>query len=42
MNGVKDVLADAIAKLYADAPIVGDPDLLDYAGNIDRGVSRGA
>ena len=31
MNAVKEVLADAITSLYADAPIVGDPDLLDYA-----------
>jgi len=37
MDGVKGTLAEAIANLYADAPIIGDPDLLDY-----REVSRGA
>jgi len=41
MNSVKQALAEAIANLYADAPIIGDPDLLDYQNN-DRGVSRGA
>jgi type III restriction enzyme len=37
MLGVRDRLSEAIASLYADAPIVGDPDLLDY----DE-VTRGA
>lgn len=31
MNGVRERLAQAIDLLYADGPIVGDPDLLDYA-----------
>jgi type III restriction enzyme len=30
MDGIRERLADAIAALYADAPITGDPDLLDY------------
>jgi type III restriction enzyme len=29
MEGVRERLADAIAALYDDAPIIGDPDLLD-------------
>ncbi|HVW81006.1 MAG TPA: hypothetical protein VHB69_08730 [Mycobacteriales bacterium] len=29
MVGVRERLADAIAALYADQPIIGDPDLLD-------------
>ncbi len=37
MIGVRDTLTDALRQLYADAPIIGDPDLLDY----DE-VSRGA
>ena len=37
MNGVRAVLAEAIDLLYADAPIIGDPNLLDY----DE-VTRGA
>ena len=37
MMGVKETLAAAIKNLYDDAPIVGDPDLLDYAE-----ASRGA
>ncbi|WP_161996393.1 BPTD_3080 family restriction endonuclease [Rhodococcus sp. YH1] len=37
MTGVKDALAEAIKNLYADAPIIGDPDLLDF----DE-VARGA
>ncbi|MGR7026348.1 hypothetical protein [Geodermatophilus sp. URMC 62] len=37
MLGVRDRLSEAIDLLYADAPIVGNPDLLDY----DE-VSRGA
>ncbi len=37
MVGVRQRLTDAINLLYADAPIVGDPDLLDY----DE-VARGA
>jgi len=37
MAGVKGRLAEAIANLYADAPIIGDPDLLDYSE-----VTRGA
>ena len=31
MLGVRETLAGAIAALYADAPIIGDPDLLDFA-----------
>ncbi len=31
MNEVREQLAEAIDLLYADAPIIGDPDLLDYA-----------
>jgi hypothetical protein len=31
MQGVRTQLSDAIDLLYADAPIAGDPDLLDYA-----------
>lgn len=30
MPSAHDVLVDAIAALYADAPIIGDPDLLDF------------
>lgn len=30
MDRVRTQLADAIARLYADEPIAGDPDLLDY------------
>jgi len=30
MVGVRQKLADAIDALYADQPIVGDPDLLDF------------
>jgi type III restriction enzyme len=30
MNGVREVLSAAIDALYADEPIVGDPDTLDY------------
>jgi type III restriction enzyme len=37
MLGVRDRLSEAIDSLYADDPIVGDPDLLDY----DE-VTRGA
>jgi type III restriction enzyme len=37
MVGVREKLSEAIDLLYADAPIVGDPDLLDY----DE-VARGA
>lgn len=37
MVGVKQVLAEAISALYDDAPIIGDPDLLDF----DE-VARGA
>lgn len=36
LNGLRGVLNDAIDNLYAEAPIVGDPDVLDY------GVHRGA
>ncbi|MFD2093422.1 BPTD_3080 family restriction endonuclease [Blastococcus deserti] len=37
MLGVRERLSEAIDLLYADAPIIGDPDLLDY----DE-VTRGA
>jgi len=37
MVGVREALNDAINLLYADAPIIGDPELLDY----DE-VARGA
>ena len=37
MVGVREVLRDAIAALYEDAPIIGDPELLDFSE-----VSRGA
>jgi len=30
MPSAHDMLVDAIAALYADAPIIGDPDLLDF------------
>lgn len=30
MVGVQHLLGDAIDALYADAPIIGDPDVLDY------------
>jgi type III restriction enzyme len=30
MPAAHDMLIDAIAALYADAPIIGDPDLLDF------------
>ena len=37
MVGVRDVLLEAIAALYEDEPIIGDPELLDFSE-----VSRGA
>jgi len=37
MVGVKQALAEAITALYDDAPIIGDPDLLDF-----NEVARGA
>lgn len=37
MIGVRETLTDAIDKLYADAPIIGDPELLDF-----NEVARGA
>jgi len=37
MIGVKQALAEAITALYDDAPIIGDPDLLDF-----NEVARGA
>ena len=39
MNNVRDVISEAIDALYADAPIIGDPDLLDFATT--TGVRRG-
>ena len=30
MFSVRDVLNEAIDNLYADAPITGDPDVLDF------------
>ena len=39
MIGVREKLADAIALLRADAPIIGDPDLLDFS---DRWRERAA
>jgi type III restriction enzyme len=41
MVGVKQVLADAMRALYDDAPIVGDPELLDF-NLTNRGVRSGA
>ncbi len=41
MVGVKDTLAEAIGNLYADAAIIGDPDLLDF-DDVRQGVARGA
>jgi type III restriction enzyme len=38
MNGVREVLRDAIDALYADAPITGDPDTLDF-DRFDRAAS---
>ncbi|MGI8722399.1 MAG: BPTD_3080 family restriction endonuclease, partial [Geodermatophilaceae bacterium] len=40
MVGVRTVLSDAITALYADAPIIGDPDLLDFA-DTTRELIRG-
>lgn len=37
MVGVREALKDAIVSLYADAPIIGDPELLDFVE-----VRRGA
>ena len=39
MDGVRQVLANAIDALYADAAIIGAPDLLDYAERGDRAAS---
>ncbi len=36
MVGVRTVLNDAIVALYADAPIIGPPDLLDFADIVRR------
>jgi len=36
MAGVRDQLAEAIELLYADAAIIGDPELLDFA-EFERG-----
>ncbi len=41
MDGVRRALDQAISDLYADAPIIGDPDLLDYTIN-ERVLSGGA
>jgi type III restriction enzyme len=41
MNGVHDVLSSAIDALYDDAPIIGDPDTLDF-GRFDRGRAGGS
>lgn len=35
MDGIRAALAEAISLLYVDAPITGDPDLIDYAGTRD-------
>lgn len=40
MTGVRRLLAEAIELLYADAPIIGDPDLLDYDVD-DRLIAAG-
>lgn len=40
MVGVRTVLSDAITALYADAPIIGDPDLLDFV-DTTRELIRG-
>ena len=37
MTGVKQALAETITALYDDAPVIGDPDLLDF-----NEVARGA
>lgn len=37
MLGVRDRLLEAIANLYADAPITGDPELSDFA-EVPRGA----
>jgi type III restriction enzyme len=39
MLGVRETLAEAIANLYADRAIIGDPDLLDFD---ERTTTRGA
>ncbi len=40
MTGVKTVLNDAIVALYADAPIIGDPDLLDFEETLRPEIAR--
>ena len=42
MTDVREVLARAIDNLYADAPIVGEPDLLDFAERAYDEERRGA
>jgi len=42
MDGVREVLAEAIDNLYADGPIVGEPDLLDFAEHETHEGRRGA
>jgi len=44
MVDVHERLTDAITNLYADAPIIGDPDLLDYSERLlsREGTRRGA
>jgi type III restriction enzyme len=39
MDRVREQLAAAIELLYADAPITGDPNLLDYMERDDRAAS---
>ena len=42
MPTFKARLADAIQALYDDAPIIGDPDLLDFDETAGRWRARGA
>ena len=42
MAGVRETLREAISNMYDDAPIIGDPDLLDFAEKSVTEERRGA
>jgi type III restriction enzyme len=41
MDGVRAALASAIDAMYSDAPIIGDPDLLDFSELPTKETARG-